>query len=238
MKMPPLIHGKFVKRYKRFFADVILDDGREITAHVPNTGRMTSCLAENAPVLLSQSDNPKRKLPYTLELICPEQDWIVTNTHLANQIVYDALLQKKLPGFQDYELLQREPRISEKSKSDFLLQKGDKRLFLEVKAVTMKIEDPQEGSIAVFPDAPSARAQKHLDELLEVHQQGKDEAALLFLIQRGDVSHFKPAEIIDPLYAEKLALAYQGGLPIYCMQTRYENNEIEIVKSINFTLNC
>ena len=207
------IKGRFIKRYKRFFADIVLDDGQIVTAHCPNSGRMTSCLEEGWPVLLTQSNNPKRKLPYTFEYIFNGKTWIGVNTHRANSIVEDAIKTNAITELDGHKHYRREVPYATSSRVDFLLDFSDYHYYLEVKSVTL-LED----GWYQFPDAPSERGQKHLKDLMSMVSQGS-RAGILFLVQRGDGDKFKPADTIDPTYALLMEDARQSGVDILIYTT-------------------
>jgi sugar fermentation stimulation protein A len=206
VKLPtPLIEGRLLRRYKRFFADVELADGRVVTAHTPNTGSMKQCAVLGHRVLISPADNPARKLRYTLELIEVNGRWVDTHTHRTNRVVEEGLRQgwiAELAGFSvTPEFRYHDSRI------DFLLNKGDERVLVEVKNVTLCCE-PQ---VACFPDAVTTRGQKHLRELLRAKQEGC-RAVIFFLVQRAEAAAFTPADAIDPEYGRLLREVTAAGV--------------------------
>ncbi len=213
MKLPsPLIEGRLVRRYKRFLADVELADGTLVTAHTPNTGSMKQCAVPGHRVLISQSDNPQRKLKYTLELIRVNNHWVDTHTHRTNRVVEEGLRQGAIPELAGYAVTPESPYHD--SRIDFLLEKKDERVLVEVKNVTLC--SPPE--VACFPDAVTVRGQKHLRELLRARGEGY-RAVIFFLVQRGEATAFSPADDIDPEYGRLLrevtaegveALAYKS----------------------------
>ncbi len=208
MKLPgPLIEGILRRRYKRFLADVELEDGRLITAHTPNTGSMKECAVPGYRVLLSRSENPLRKLAYTLELIRVNGHWVDTHTHRTNRIVEEGLRQGRIPGFSGYEIRPEFPIGG--SRIDFLLTRGAERILIEVKNVTLT----DGAGIACFPDAVTLRGRKHLLELLRA-REGGCRALMFFLVQRGEATAFRPAEEIDPEYAKALSRVAAGGVEI------------------------
>jgi len=223
-----LISGNLIKRYKRFMVDVRLKNGEVVTAHCPNSGSMKSCLGENWKVRLSQSDNPKRKLRYTLEMIHNGKCWIGVNTILANRIVQEAIEEKLIPDLKDYDSLRREVKYSDNSRIDILLEKSDEKCYVEIKNVTL-VED----SIYKFPDAVTTRGTKHLNDLMKMKKAGH-RAVLFFLIQRNDGSYFEPAEKIDPVYAETLQKAANNGVEILCYRAKVELNAIRVDEEIKF----
>ncbi|MGB3403539.1 MAG: DNA/RNA nuclease SfsA [Microcoleaceae cyanobacterium] len=210
---PPLISGILLKRYKRFLADIELDSGEVITAHCPNTGPMTGVCAPGSPVFVSQSSNPKRKLPYTWELIQVNDlkpTWVGINTALPNRIIKLALHQGLLTEFADYPDILSEVPYGEQGKSriDFLLQKNNHQIYLEVKNTTLS-----DGEIALFPDTVTTRGQKHLRELIQVKQAGA-RAAMLYFINRNDCTKFAPGDKTDPKYGELLRVAVEAGVEV------------------------
>lgn len=211
---PPFTTATLIKRYKRFLADV--EKGGDIlTVHCPNTGPMTGCAEPGWTVALSHSDNPQRKLPWTLEMTYNGHSWIGVNTHQANRLAEEALREGVITELQDYPTLQREVRYGhEKSRIDFLLQ-GPERIdcYVEVKSVTLL-----ENDVHLFPDTVTTRGQKHLRELSTLAQEGK-RCVMLYLIQREDGGkHFQPARHYDPDYADLLHTARDAGVEVLAYQ--------------------
>lgn len=213
-----LQEGTFLKRYKRFFADIEFQ-GQTITAHVPNTGSLKSVNNPGQPCLFSESDNPERKLKFTLEMIkAPTGAWVGVNTATPNTIVREKLghqvsHKKELGVFShwnEWDEVKPEYKISAETRLDFALKKknSDKIHFIEVKNVTLA-----ENGQALFPDAVTERGQKHLRELMALMKQGHS-AEILFTVQRNDCGSFSPADQIDPEYGKLLREAYHQGLRI------------------------
>jgi sugar fermentation stimulation protein A len=194
----PLKPAKLLRRYKRFLADVELPDGTQLTVHCPNTGSMLGCNEPGLPVMISRSDNPKRKYPHTLEMVKGDGGWVGINTSLTNKLVREALEAGLFPELGQFDTIRPEVKTGN-SRLDFLLSNGSELTYLEVKNCTMA-----RGNIALFPDAVTARGTKHLEELMRLHTEGF-RTALIFCIQMGGVTSFTPAADIDPLYAETLA---------------------------------
>jgi sugar fermentation stimulation protein A len=211
---PPLIEGRLVKRYKRFFADVELADGSLVTAHCPNTGPMTGVCELGAPVLLSASDNPNRKLAYTWELIQVDETWVGVNTNLPNKIVGLGLEKRVFSELGDYIKIEREvPYGSQKSRIDYRLTRADgQQVYVEVKNTTWT-DGKRDPRTALFPDTVTTRGQKHLEELIEVAQSGQD-AVLLFFINRSDCERFAPGEKADLRYGKLFWKALDSGVKI------------------------
>ncbi len=206
----PLTAGRLLRRYKRFFADVELSDGRVVTAHTPNTGSMQQCAVAGHEVLLSAADNPARKLAWTLELIRVHGFWVDTNTQRANRVVEEALRSGSLPGLAGY-VVTPEYRFGQ-SRLDFMLAKDGEQVLVEVKNVTLCCAE----KVACFPDAVTTRGQKHLRELMAAVEAGH-RAVILFLVQRGEAQRFSPADSIDPEYGRLLREAVAAGVePLAC----------------------
>ncbi len=214
MKLPaPLIEGRLVRRYQRFLADVELADGSLVTAHTPNTGSMRQCAVVGHRVLISQADNPQRKLKFTLELIEVNGCWVDTHTHRTNRVVEEGLRQGWIAELEGYEVTP-EHRFGN-SRIDFLLEKGDQKVLVEVKNVTL-ICSPQ---VACFPDAVTVRGQKHLRELMAARSEGY-RAVIFFLVQRGEATAFSPADAIDPEYGRLLRQAAAEGVEVLAYRSR------------------
>ena len=218
----PLIPATLIKRYKRFLADVLLDDGTTITVHCPNTGSMKTCSSPKSPVMLSVSDNPKRKYPHTLEMIYETGHWVGVNTGLTNKLVAEAIEKGEVKELAEVTSLKREVTVSKGSRLDLLVEQQDLKTYIEIKNCSMAIN-----SCAMFPDAVTARGTKHLEELIKIREKG-DGAAIFFLIQRGDADHFSPARDIDPTYADTLAKAKKAGVMILAYQAEVSPEGIEV----------
>lgn len=225
----PLTHGRLIKRYKRFLADVTLDSGEVITAHCTNSGTMKSCLEDNAEVYLTPVDDPKRKTKFTWEMIKINGDWIGINTGNPNKLAFDAIKNQKIEKLKGYTEVKREVKFGD-SRFDVMAKNENETCFIEVKNVTLK-----EGNYALFPDAVTTRGKKHLETLIQVKEQGM-RAVMLYIIQRMDVKVFAPAKDIDPNYAKTLKKAYEKGVEIIPMQAKVSPEKIELVKELKFEL--
>ncbi len=220
MKLPPLTKGRIIRRYKRFLAEIELADGRLVTAHCPNTGRMTSCWAPGAPVEISFSDNPKRKLPWTLERVDMGAGWVGVNTARTNDVVAEAVSSGRLILLQGYHRLQREVACKlpghPRSRLDFKLSEGDQPdALIEVKNVTL-LQD----QCLCFPDAVSTRATKHLDLLQGMVSQGL-RGVLVFAVNRPEGRWFSPADDIDPTYGQRLRAVVGSGVEIVALRVNH-----------------
>lgn len=214
MKFPePLIEGRLIRRYKRFLADVKLPDGKEVTAHCPNTGSMLGCQPENARVWLSRSDNPKRKLQYTWELVETAPGVLAcVNTARSNTQARAAIEAGMVPALAGYAQCRAEVRYgSEKSRIDLLLSGHDQQAdaWVEVKNVTLA-----EGSEGYFPDAVTERGQKHLRELMAQVKAG-DRGVLFFVVNHTGIEQVRPADHIDPRYGQLLREACEAGVEVF-----------------------
>lgn len=205
-----LIPGRLVKRYKRFFADVTLETGETVTAHCANTGAMTGIKAPGLKVWLSRSDNPKRKLKYTWELVEAEGTIIGALPNTANALAEEAVKAGVISELSGCENLRREVKYGENSRIDLLLEsKGQPPCWVEVKNVHW-----QRGpGIAEFPDGVTSRGAKHLGELSAQVARG-DRAVQLFVVQRSDCHTLRPAEDVDPVYARALREAAASGVEV------------------------
>jgi sugar fermentation stimulation protein A len=223
-----LIEGKFLKRYKRFFADI--DIGIEspeiVVAHNVNTGSMKTCIGENWKSLISFHDSPTRKLKYTFEMIHNGKSWIGINTSLTNSLAAEAILNGTIVELQGYKNLKPEAKIGD-SRIDILLSNDESDLcYVEVKNVTM-VED----QFALFPDAVTERGQKHLNELMNLKSQGI-RAVMLFVVQREDCHTFKVENEIDKKYSELLKKSILNGVEILVYQCSLTSSEIKIIKKL------
>lgn len=215
MDYPTLVSGTLLRRYKRFLADVRLEDGREVVAHCPNTGSMRAVNVPGSRVWLAASDNPARKLEWSWELIeleQPDGDFALASVHTgrANRIVEEALAGERVPkALSGYTHLKREVRVGE-SRLDFCLTDGaERRCYIEVKQVTLREPDGH----GYFPDAVSTRGRRHLECLAERVAQGH-RAVLLFLVAHQGIDDVAPASHLDPAYSEILARVAAQGVEV------------------------
>lgn len=229
MRLPSLLaRGVLVSRYKRFFADVRLDDGREITAHCPNPGSMLGLNTPGFGAWVSFSEDPKRKLPWTLELIEADGALVGVNTLLPNRLVAEALAEDLIPELAGYGIHRREVRMGSASRVDFVLEGGDRdRCWLEVKNCHLR----REGTLAEFPDCVAARSAKHLRELADRVAEG-ERAVQLFVIQREDCDRFAACADLDPAYAAELKRAASAGVEVLCYRCDINPQAIRIARRI------
>ena len=221
-----LLQGTLIKRYKRFFVDIRLQN-RTITAHCPNSGSMLGLLKAGNKVWFSESDNPKRKLKYTLQIIEIDNKLVGINTHLTNKIILESLKAKRIQSLSKFTKIQPETKFSNNTRFDFLISNSKEKCFLEVKNVTLV----REKNIAEFPDAITSRGTKHLNELVEAKKKGY-QSYLLFLIQREDCKLLKIAKDIDINYNNSFNLALKNGVKILCYDCKLSNEEIRINNQI------
>ncbi len=209
---PKLYSGTLIQRYKRFFADIQLDSGETITAHCANTGPMTGVCHIGNAVLVSKSDSKTRKLAYTWEAIALHDQgtpvWTGVNTGLPNKVIRQALEQRIFTELTDYTSIRAEvPYGAERSRVDFLLEGGDRPIYVEVKNTTWA-----DGRLALFPDTVTTRGQKHIREMISVMPAAR--AVMLYFINRGDCDRFAPGDQADPTYGKLLRTARTQGLAI------------------------
>ena len=223
-----LIHGHLIKRYKRFLADVVLDDGSEVTAHCTNSGTMKSCLEEGAEVWLTPVDDPKRKTRFTWEMIHINGDWVGINTSNPNALAYEWVDSGLIPGLEGMTGLKREVKWEDSRFDLYGVGPGGPEgewpggpCFIEVKNVTLK-----DGERALFPDAVTERGRKHLNTLIRVKQSGI-RAVMLYVVQRMDVEIFSTARDIDPAYDEALNKAIHKGVEVLVAQAKVNPEEIQ-----------
>jgi sugar fermentation stimulation protein A len=236
MKLEPaLFPAILLKRYKRFLADVQLDNGDIITVHTPNTGSMMGLSDPGMTIWLRDTQSPTRKYRFSWEMSEPSPGNLVgVHTGIVNQLVSEAILANQIPALAGYDSIHPEQKYgNEKSRIDLLLKsKSLPDCYIEIKNVTA-ISD---NDIAIFPDAVSTRGQKHLRELIEVVRQG-NRAVMFFCVQRQDCIAFRPAAEIDPVYANLLLEACQQGVEIMCYQTKITSSSIEITDPLEILYN-
>lgn len=229
-----LVHGRLIKRYKRFLADVELDGGEVVTAHCPNTGSMKNCVEVGADVWLSSSDNPKRKHRYTWELVRTSRGhYIGINTGRANGIVAAGVRQGLVRQLDGYGEMRREVKYGrENSRIDLLLSGHEKKpdAFVEVKSVTL-LESPVTAGVGYFPDAVSQRGAKHLRELRKVAESG-ERGVLFFCVQHSGIREVRPADHIDARYGELLRQAEAAGVEVIAYKTRFVARRPRLAKEV------
>ncbi len=224
--MPPLVPGTLIKRYKRFLADVTLEDGSVVTVHCPNSGSMKGCATHGSPVFLSRSANPGRKYPFTWELVESDGFWAGINTALPNRLTREAIENGTIAELRGYDAIRPEVPYGEHSRIDLLLEGRAGRCFVEVKNVTL-VEDGR----ALFPDAVTVRGQKHLNELMRVVREG-DRGVIFFTVQRGDGNSVSPADGIDPEYGRLLRLALANGVEALAYRALVTPGEIRLTERL------
>lgn len=226
MKLPDLLHGTLIRRYKRFLADVELDDGSQVTAHTPNTGSMQGCARPGSRVLLSLSANPARKYRHSWELVHTDGLWVGINTMLPNQLAREGIENGTIAELAGYPDIRSEVPYGTGSRIDLLLEGTSGLCYVEVKNVTLV-----QGGRALFPDAVSARGQKHLRELMEVVRQGH-RGVNLFVVQRGDGESVSPADAIDPAYGALLREASRCGVELLAYRAEVTRSQIRLIQRL------
>jgi len=221
-----LIKGKFIKRYKRFFADIKLNK-KIVVAHCPNTGSMKGLLEEGNEVFISKSDDLKRKLKYTLEIIKVKKNLVGVNTHFANKIAHHGLSNNLISELKNNDIIKPEVFFNKETRFDFLIEKNKQKIFVEVKNVTLF----RNKKISEFPDAITSRGSKHLKTLIDAIKKGY-KAYLLFLVQIEGVEYFKIAKDIDKEYYENYLLAKKAGVIFLAYRCKINLKEIKIEKKI------
>ena len=221
-----LIKGKLVKRYKRFFTDIKLNK-EVITAHCPNTGSMMGLLDKNNDVWISKSNDPKRKLKFTLEIIKVKNNLVGVNTHFANKIVHHALTHNLIKELKNYDYIKPEVFFNKETRFDFLIKKKKEKIFLEVKNVTLFRSD----RTAEFPDAITSRGSKHLKTLIDAIKKGY-KSYIVFLVQIEGMKYFKIANDIDNEYYQSYLIAKKAGVNFLAYKCKISSKEIRIEKKL------
>ncbi|MCF6220503.1 MAG: DNA/RNA nuclease SfsA [Robiginitomaculum sp.] len=228
----PLIEGRLVSRYKRFFADIELADGSIVTAHCANTGSMAGLKDAGNRVWIEPADNPKRKLKYDWRIIeigqGAEKALVGVHTAWPNKIVEEALNNQHIPELAGYGSLRREVKYGENSRIDFLLESAGRRpCYIEVKSITFS----RTQGLAEFPDSPSVRATKHVGELTNMVTSGA-RAVMLYVVQRDDCDRFSIAADVDPKYQAAITTAHKAGVESLCYACTLSPEEITISHKI------
>lgn len=233
-----VIHGRFIKRYKRFFVDLELPSGEVVTGHTPNTGSMKGLLVEGAPCIFAHDPSPKRKLQYTLWAIDPGTGMVGSHTGVPNKLIAEAAKQGALSVFAGYDRVRTEVKYGTEGKSriDVLLEKTNPegvvvaKKWIEVKNTTLR-----EGDEAQFPDAVTTRGQKHLRELMAQVDAG-DAAAMVYVVQRTDCVRFAPAAAVDPTYATLLREAAAKGVEVVAVTASIEDGAVVLGSTLPVAL--
>ena len=222
-----LLQGILIKRYKRFFADINFKN-QIITAHCPNSGSMMGLIEKGNIVWFSKSNNPKRKLKYTLELIKVKKNLVGINTLITNKLVLEALKSKKIKNLIPFNKIKTESKFSKNTRFDFLLFNEKTKCYLEVKNVTLVRNE----NVAEFPDAVTSRGTKHLNELINAKKCGY-QSYILYLIQREDCKNFKIADDIDKDYKIAFNKAIKAGVKMLCYDCKISNEEVKLNNQID-----
>jgi len=225
-----LIRGPLIQRYKRFLADIKLENDVVVTAHCTNTGSMMGCKEPGSAVFISRSDNLNRKLLYTWELIKTDGTWVGINTMHPNKLVPEAVESGVIAELSKYPSIHREVKVSAHTRLDLCLEGNTGCCYVEVKNVTLAAN-----GTAAFPDAVSKRGTKHLKELMRLKRQGH-RAAIVFVIQRGDCDNFRPADEIDSEYGRWLRRAVEAGVEALPYRSEVTSPKVVLTDRIATTL--
>ena len=226
-----LISGVFIKRYKRFFADVKVKD-KIITVHCANSGSMMGLLKKGNKVWITKSNNLKRKLKYTLQIIQIGKSKVGVNTHLTNKIVNHALQNNMIKYFKHNIKIKSEQVYGQNTRFAFYLENSKNKIFLEVKNVTLK----REKNLAEFPDSITSRGTKHLNELISARKKGY-KAYIMYVIQREDCNKFSVAKDIDPEYSKTFKIATNQNVKALCYDCKFSSKGIKLNKEIKLITN-
>ncbi|WP_133013139.1 DNA/RNA nuclease SfsA [Marinomonas flavescens] len=230
MKFPTkLLEGRLIKRYKRFLSDIELSTGEVIVAHCPNTGSMKRCQQDNARVWVSESNNPKRKLAYTWELVEIDEQYLACiNTGYPNKLVGEAIANGVVSELTGYSEQKAEVKYGENSRIDWLLTGDDgRKCYVEVKNVTLLEEDGQ----GYFPDAVTERGRKHLYELASMVEEGH-RAVMFFCVSHTGIDSVTPAAHIDPKYAQAFAEVVERGVEVIAYQVAIDPQGMLLTHSV------
>jgi sugar fermentation stimulation protein A len=232
MQLPKLFVGTLVRRYKRFLADIIDSQGQQMTLHCPNTGAMTGCVDPGSRIYYSRSENRNRKYPCTLEFVDTDDGLVSVNTARANSLVGEALVGGSIGALQTYSKLKPEVKIPEgNGRFDFLASTQERNAYIEVKSVTLHVGNGQ----GAFPDAVSERARKHVDALVKRVEAG-DRGVLIFCAQHLGLKQIRPAEAIDPAYAQTLEQAMSRGVEVLAYSCTCDLQTMQLGPELKFAL--
>lgn len=238
MQLPPLCRGRIHRRYKRFLADVILDDGRAVTAHCPNTGTMATCWAPGAVVELSHCDNPKRKLAWTLERVDMGAGWVGVHTGRTNAVIAEGITRGRIASLADYPNLRREvaytPPGHPGTRLDLVLSGSDAApdAYIEIKNATLLVDNQVQ-----FPDAVTTRGRKHLEVLAAAVASGA-RGIIVFAVNRPEGESFAPAAAIDPDYAATLRAVVADGVEVLAIRIHHTADGMAVAGELSTDLQC
>ena len=221
-----LIKGKLLKRYKRFLADIILEDGTEVVSHCPNPGSMMGLATAGTTVWLEPNNDPKKKLKYGWRLVEYKNQMICIDTSIANIVIKEALEKEEIPELS-YQGFKPEVKYSDNSRIDFLLTSPSQQTYLEIKSVTLM----REKGLAEFPDTITKRGSKHLEDLSKMVTSGH-KAVLLFLCMRNDVDRVRIAADLDIIYSASIKAALKSGVQLICYDTQVTRFGVRLGKPI------
>lgn len=228
----PLLRGTLLRRYKRFFADILLDNGETVTGHCPNPGSMLSVNQPGSQVWLSRTDKPTRTLAYTWELIRVGEALVGINTGRPNRLVADALARDRIPELSGYSSMRREVRYGRNCRIDLLLERpGRPTCLVEIKNVTMRRSLGNGGPIE-FPDSVTARGVKQLSELADEARRG-NRAVMLYVAQRSDAQRLAFASDVDPAYGRAVLAAADAGVESYCYRCHVDVEGVRLAEMMS-----
>lgn len=234
MRFPtPLVPGTLIRRYKRFLADVLLDDGQQVVAHCPNTGAMTGLDTPGFRVWLEPNDDPRKKLSYGWRLSeLPNDHWVGIDAMVPNRVMAEALTAGQVAQLAGYSTVRPEVKYGQSSRVDFLLgEPGLPDAYVEIKNVHLS----RQPGLAEFPDATTARGAKHLVELSDMVAAGH-RAVMLYLVQRTDCTRFRLADDVDQKYADAFQMAMQAGVEVLCYDTRIDVGGVDFGKPLDIEI--
>jgi sugar fermentation stimulation protein A len=220
----------FLRREKRFLAEVELATGERVWVHVPNSGALTGCMSPGLEILLTRDERPGRKTLYTWRFCRVAGGWACIDTLVPNRLIGKALRGPGLPGLPPLLRCRPEVTLFDGGRLDFVADAGGQLLFIEVKSVTWV-----ENGVALFPDGVTTRGRRHLLQLQALARQGH-ESWQIFVVQRADADIFRPASGVDPAYAAELARACHNGVKIAIFQEIVTPPEITLAESLPFDL--
>jgi len=227
VRLPALTDGHILRRYKRFLADVELADGRTVTAHVPNTGTMATCWTPGAPVQLSHSDDPRRKLAWTLERVDMGAGWVGVHTGRPNAVLAEGIAAGRIPSLSGYREVRREVAFAPADQEGGRLDLGLSAGFAPDALVEIKNCTLLDGDCLRFPDAVSLRGRKHLGLLAAVVAQGR-RGVMLFALNRPEGHRFAPAWAVDPAYGRRLAQVAALGVEVLAVRLCHTAEALEV----------
>lgn len=229
MKYKDIVEGIFIKRINRFIAEVKINNIIQ-KVHVKNTGRCKELFIEGTKIYLQQSNNPERKTKYSLISIYKGNKLINIDSQIPNFVVYEGIKSGLISEFNDISYIKKEKKYNNSRFDIYYKRKNGKEGFIEIKGVTL-----ENNGTAMFPDAPTSRGRKHINEMIQAVKEGY-EGNIFFLIQMDGINKFISNDKTDPEFGKALRIAYKSRVNVFVYNSIVTKDTISINKKANYIL--